>query len=57
MYLLQYAVSLPPGPDYDLPPGPEYDLRRILFIGIDRIIDYMKIASCVLSDMRKEIGL
>lgn len=47
VYLLGYVVPLPP--------GPEYGLRHIKFIGIDRIIDYLGITSCVLPDMRKEI--
>lgn len=48
VYLLGYVVPRPP--------GPEYGVSHILFIGIDRIIDYMGITSCVLSDVRKEIG-
>ena len=47
VYLLGYVVPLPP--------GPEYGLRHIIFIGIDRIIDYLGITSCILPDMRKEI--
>lgn len=49
VYLLGYVVPRSP--------GPEYGVRHILLVGIDRIIDYMGITSCVLSDVRKEIGL
>lgn len=43
VYLLQYVSTPRQG-------------TRILFIDVDRIIDYMVITSCIVSDIRKEIG-